>query len=53
MTERERAEQEYIKKFGGIPYFLIMGAEDDYVIEKLRECVRTGKELKPEDDGDY
>lgn len=50
----EEVKQAYIDMFGGYPEFLLMGAEDDEIIEKLTECLRTGKELEPPDpDADY
>ena len=45
----EEVEEEYIEMFGGYPYFLLMGASDDYIIEKLSECIKTGKKLEPPD----
>lgn len=46
----EEVKQAYIDKFGGYPAFLLMDADDDYIIEKLSECLETGKELEVEDD---
>jgi hypothetical protein len=40
---------EYIKKFGGFPYFLIMGAKDEVVIEMIKEALETGEEIKPKE----
>lgn len=53
MSDLEKAKQQYIDKFGGYPAFLLMGADDDYVIEALNKAVASGKELTAEDDGDY
>ena len=39
----------YIEKFGGYPSFLLMGADDDVIIEKLTKCIETGEELDVED----
>ena len=51
---RKEAETAYIEKFGGLPTFLIMDAEDEYVIRALTKCLETGKELEAEDpDADY
>ena len=44
----EEVKAKYIEMFGGYPSFLLMGADDDYIIEKLSECIRTGKEYEPE-----
>lgn len=50
----EEVKQAYITKFGGYPSFLLMGADDDEIIEKLSECLRTGKELEaPDPDAEY
>lgn len=49
----EEAIAKYTEKFGGYPAFLLMGADDNEIVETLMECVRTGKELEPEEDGDY
>ena len=44
----------YIKKFGGYPSFLLMGADDETIIKKLSKCLETGEELEPEEsDADY
>ena len=53
MNELESVKNEYIKMFGGYPAFLLMGAEDSEIIEKLSECIRTGEELEAEEDADY
>ena len=53
MTELENVKNEYIKMFGGYPAFLLMGAEDSEIIEKLSKCVRSGEELGAEEDTDY
>ena len=46
----EEVKQAYIDKFGGYPSFLLMGADDQTIIELLSECLRTGKELEAEED---
>ena len=51
---RQEAETAYIEKFGGYPSFLLMGADDETIVEKLSKCLETGKELEPEfSDADY
>ena len=44
----EEVKEKYIEMFGGYPSFLLMGADDQTIIEKLSECIRTGKELEAE-----
>ena len=50
----EEVKKAYIEKFGGYPAFLLMGAEDDFIIEALSKCLETGKEYEPpEEDAIY
>lgn len=50
----EEVKEAYIKKFGGYPSFLLMGASDEEIIDLLTKCLKSGKELEPQfDDGDY
>lgn len=50
----EEAKKKYIKKFGGYPSFLLMGADEDFAREVLEKCLKSGKELEPDDVyGDY
>ena len=53
MSKVEEVMKAYEDRFGGVPSFLLMGADDDYIIEKLSECLRTGKELEGEPDDLY
>lgn len=46
----EEVKQAYIDKFGGYPSFLLMGADDETIIEVLTDCLKKGKELGAEDD---
>ena len=46
----EEVKAKYIEMFGGYPAFLLMGADDDYIVVALTKCIETGKELEPEDD---
>lgn len=46
----EEVKQAYIDKFGGYPSFLLMGADDETIIELLTECLESGKELGAEPD---
>lgn len=48
----EEAKQAYIEKFGGYPAFLLMGADDEFIIDVLTRCVESGKELEAEDPDD-
>lgn len=54
MAEKKKSlkqlEKQYKEMFGGYPYFLLMGADDDYIMEKLSECIESGKPLEAEDD---
>lgn len=49
----EEAIKKYTDKFGGFPMFLMMGAEDEYIIEKVEEALRTGEEITADEEGDY
>lgn len=51
---KDDAIKAYTDKFGGYPAFLLMGADDDEIVDALTECLRTGQELKaPDPDDDY
>lgn len=45
----EQAIAAYTEKFGGWPYFLMMGADDDYIVECVEEALRTGEEIEAEE----
>lgn len=45
---REEAIAAYTKKFGGFPYFLMMGASDEAVIKAVKKALKSGKEIEPE-----
>lgn len=50
----EKAIEAYSARFGGWPDFLFMGADDDYIVEKLTEALRMDKEYEaPDPDADY
>lgn len=53
MIKVEEAIEAYTKKFGGYPAFLLMGADDDYIVETLMKCVETGEELEAEPEDVY
>ena len=46
----EEVKQAYIDKFGGYPSFLLMGADEETIIEALTECLESGEELGAEDE---
>ena len=45
----DEAIKAYEEKFGGLPLFLLMGASDEVIAEKLSACLETGRELEPDD----
>ena len=49
----EEVKAKYIEMFGGYPEFLLMGADDETIVEKLTRCIETGKELEPDDPDAY
>lgn len=54
MSKAKEVIKAYEDRFGGVPSFLLMGADDDYIVEALTKCLETGKELEAEDpDADY
>lgn len=50
---RNEAIQAYIDKFGGFPYFLMMGASDEHVIEQVQKSLKSGQEIKSNDNNIY
>ena len=53
MSKVDDVIKAYEERFGGYPAFLLMGADDEEIIEALSECLETGKELEPPGDGVY
>ena len=50
----EEVKAKYIEMFGGYPSFLLMGADDEYIVEVLTKCIESGKDLEAEDpEADY
>lgn len=43
------AISEYAKRFGGFPYFLFMGAEEDYIISEVVKALETDREIEAEE----
>ena len=39
----------YTERFGGFPYFLFMGAEEDYIISEVVKALETDREIEAED----
>ena len=50
---REEAIKAYEDKFGGFPYFLMMGTPDEVIIAAVEKSLRTGEEIEPEEDVIY
>ena len=50
MTVKEAIDS-YTKKFGGFPYFLFLGAEDEQIIKAVSQALESGKEIEA-DQGD-
>ena len=46
----EEVIKAYEERFGGYPAFLLMGADDAVIIEKLSRCLEEDEELEPDDD---
>ena len=44
---REEAIEAYTEKFGGFPYFLIMGVSDEVLVREVKKALKSGKEIKP------
>lgn len=43
---RGDAEAAYSERFGGFPSFLLMGAPDAAVVDRVRHAVRTGRPIE-------
>ena len=39
----------YTERFGGFPYYLFMGAEEDYIISEVVKALETNREIEAED----
>ena len=40
----------YVDRFGGFPYYLFMGSEEDVVIDAVVKALETDREIEAEDD---
>ena len=45
----EDAINAYTERFGGFPYFLFMGAEEDVIIDAVVKALETDREIDAED----
>ena len=45
----EDAINAYVERFGGFPYFLFMGAEEDVIIDAVVKALETDREIEAED----
>lgn len=39
----------YIERFGGFPYYLFMGSEEDYIISEVVKALETDREIEADD----
>ena len=45
----EDAINAYTERFGGFPYFIFMGAEEDVIIDAVVKALETDREIEAED----
>ena len=45
----EDAISAYVERFGGFPYFLFMGAEEDVIIDAVVKALETDREIEAEE----
>ena len=45
----EDAINAYAERFGGFPYYLFMGAEEDVIIDAVVKAIETDREIEAED----
>ena len=48
-VKKEELIKEYEKQFGGFPYYLFLGASDEFVISSIEEALQEGKEISNSD----
>ena len=46
----EDAINAYVERFGGFPYFLFMGAEEDVIIDAVVKALETDRMIEPKND---
>ena len=39
----------YVERFGGFPYFLFMGGEEDVIIDAVVKALETDREIEAEE----
>lgn len=39
----------YTERFGGFPYYLFMGADEDYIISEVVKALETDREIEAEE----
>lgn len=49
----KKAKENYIKRSGGFPYFLMMGMEDEEAAKLMEKAVEEGKEIQIESENIY
>lgn len=47
MTSKEAIEK-YIEKFGGFPYFLFLGADEERIVKAVNDALEKGEKIKAE-----
>lgn len=40
----------YTERFGGFPYFLFMGANEDYIIDEVVKALELDRKIEPKND---
>lgn len=50
----EQAQEAYEERFGGWPYFLLMGADEEEIVWLVKRALRTGREIEADEaEGEY
>jgi hypothetical protein len=47
---KEDAINAYAEHFGGFPYYLFMGAEEDVIIDAVVKAIETDRIIEPKND---
>ena len=47
---KDEAIDAYIDRFGGFPYFLFMGSEEDVIIDAVIKAIETDRMIEPKND---